>query len=146
MGINTFVASGNVGKDLEVRVTPNGKHIGSFPLPVKSGWGDNEKTSWVTCKMFGERVQKLAQYITKGTKLTVSGAFVMDEWENNGVKHSRPVILINDFEFGGGAHGQQQQQGGGYQQQQPARQQAPNRSAPQQMSEPDFDFDGDLDF
>lgn len=146
MAINIFTASGNVGSDMEVRQTPNGKAIGTFSLPVKSGWGENEKVSWVSCKMFGERAQKLAQHITKGTKLTVTGSFVLDEWENNGVKHSRPVVLVNDFEFGGAPQGQLSQ--GGYQQQksQQSAPQQPQGQAPQQQGGQDFDFDDDIPF
>lgn len=136
MAINIFTASGNVGSDMEIRFTPSQKAIGTFSLPVKSGWGENEKVSWVSCKMFGERAQKLAQYITKGTKLTVTGSFVLDEWENNGVKHSRPVILVNDFEFGDSPQGQSNQ--GGYQQQRTQQRATPNQP------EPNFEFDDSL--
>lgn len=160
MAINVFTASGNAGSDMEVRFTPNNKAIGSFSFPVKSGWGENEKVAWVTCKVFGERAQKLANHITKGTKLTITGSFTMDEWEKDGVKHSRPVILVNDFEFSGAQQGNQQQSQGqrqqpqGYQQQ--ARQQPQqqgnqqnnyrnngNQNNQSQMPEPDFDFDDD---
>lgn len=99
MSINVFVFSGNCGSDMEVRHTPNGKVIGSVNIPCKSGWGQNEKTAWITCKILGERAEKLAQYITKGTKVTVSGSFQMDEWEKDGVKHSRPVLIVNDIEW-----------------------------------------------
>lgn len=159
MAINVFTASGNVGADFEIRFTPAGKAIGSFPLPVKQGWGDNEKTSWVTCKMFGERAQKMESHITKGIKLTVSGSFVLDEWEHNGTKHSRPVIIVNDIDFGGskpqgqnqqqGSYGNNQQrpQGGSYQQ---APQQPQGGGQSQQkppMSEPDFDdYSDDIPF
>ena len=139
MAINIFTASGNVGSDMEVRTTQNGKHVGTFSLPVKSGWGENEKVSWVSCKMFGERAQKLAQHITKGTKLTITGSFVLDEWEKDGVKHSRPCVLVNDFDFGGSAQGQQQSQGG-YNQQRPQQNQQQQYSQPK----PDFEFDDDL--
>lgn len=152
MAINVFTVSGNVGSDMEVRQTPNGKFIGKFSMPVKSGWGENEKVSWVSCKMLGERAQKLAQHITKGTKLTVVGSFEMDEWEKDGVKHSRPVIIVNDFDFGGSAQGQQQRtknnQQGGYQNQQNSSQQ--QGSQPPNMNQgatpPDFDFDDNIPF
>ena len=140
MAINIFTASGNVGSDMEVRQTPNGKAIGTFSLPVKSGWGENEKVSWVSCKMFGERAQKLAQHITKGTKLTITGSFVLEEWEKDGVKHSRPVILVNDFEFGGSPQGQQSH--GGYQQQ--GNQQGGRQNAPQQQG--GYEFDDSIPF
>jgi single-strand DNA-binding protein len=145
MAINLFTVSGNVGSNMDVRTTPNGKHIGSFSMPVKSGWGENEKVSWVSCKMFGERAQKLAQHIVKGTKLTVTGSFEMDEWEKDGVKHSRPVIIVNDFDFGGSTQGQNNQQSGYQQQVQQNRPQQAQQQQPQQAA-PDFDFDETIPF
>ena len=97
--INLFVVSGNLGGDIDVRFTPSGKCIGTFSLPVKSGWGDNEKTSWVRCKFFGERADKLAPYLVKGAKVTVQGRFEMEEWEHDGVKHSMPCLLISDLDL-----------------------------------------------
>lgn len=95
--INLFVASGNLGKDIEVRFTPNGKCIGTFSLPVKSGWGDNEKTSWVRCKVLGNRAEKLQPYLLKGSLVTVTGRFELEEWEQNGTKHSIPCIVVDEI-------------------------------------------------
>ena len=152
MGINVFTASGRCGQDMDVRFTPNGKAIGQFNLPVETGFGDNKKTSWVTCKMFGERAEKLAQYVTKGAAVTVTGAFQLDEWEKDGVKHSRPCILVNDIQLPPQQQGGQQQQG--QQAQQPQRQQAPQNNGYQQArnqpmqqpqyNEPPMSFDDDL--
>ena len=154
MGINVFTASGRCGQDMEVRFTPNGKAIGQFNLPVETGFGDNKKTSWVTCKMFGERAEKLAQYVTKGAAVTVTGAFQLDEWEKDGVKHSRPCILVNDIQLPPQQQGGQQSQG--QQQQQPQRQQAPQNNGYQQArnqpmqqpqyNEPPADWDSDIPF
>lgn len=107
MAINTFTASGNLGKDCEVRYTPNGKGIASFSLPVKSGYGDHEKTSWVTCKLFGKKAEgTLPQYLTKGTKVTVTGAFVLEEWQGqDGQQNRMPVIIVNQLDFGGSNQG-----------------------------------------
>lgn len=145
MGINVFTVSGRCGSDMTVKYTANGKAIGDFSLPVETGFGDNKKTCWVSCKMFNERAEKLAQYIKKGSLVTVTGAFQMDEWEKDGVKHSRPVILVNDVQLPPMAHGD------GQQQRQPLPQQA--RQAPQQRqqsapayNEPPMDFDDDIPF
>lgn len=73
MAINTITVSGNVRKDAVLRVTPNGKPISSFSLPAKSGFGDNEKTYWLNCKMFGAMAEKLSTAIVKGAKVTVKG-------------------------------------------------------------------------
>ena len=127
MSINVFTASGNLGRDCEVFVTAAGKSIASFSLPVKSGWGENEKTNWVTCKMFGVKAEKLPQYLTKGKKITVSGSFELETWEKEGVKNSKPVIIVNDIDFGDSG------QGGGQQ------------STPAQQAAPD-DFDDQIPF
>lgn len=148
MAINVFTASGNCGNDFDLRFTPNNKAIGSFSLPVKQGWGDNQKTSWVTCKMFGERAQKLAEHITKGMKLTVTGEFVLEEWEHQGTKHSRPVIIVNSIDFGSSPNQQQSNQRpqgnqGGYSNQSGRPQSGSQQPKQPPMAEPDFDFDDD---
>nr|ELR5210101.1 single-stranded DNA-binding protein [Providencia rettgeri] len=136
MAINTITASGNLGKDCEQRWTPNGKAVASFNLPVKQGYGEHEKISWVICKMFGTKAEKLPEYLTKGTKVTVTGEFVMDEWTSqNGEKKSAPVIIVNQLDFGGNSN-----QAGS---QQPARQ--PQQSQPQAtQNQPPMDFDDDM--
>ena len=157
MALNVFTASGNIGKDCESRVTPAGKTIASFSLPVKSGYGENEKTSWVTCKLFGVKAEKLPQYLTKGTKVTVSGEFVLEQWEKDGVKHSMPCVIVNALDFGGSkAESGGGQQGGWGQpaaaqqapQQAPAqRQPAQRNAAPQQgYANPPMDFDDTIPF
>lgn len=109
MPINTITIAGNVGKDAVLRVTPNGKHIASFSLPAKSGFGDNEKTSWLQCKMFGAMAEKLSASILKGAKVTVTGEFVLEEWtKDDGTKVSTPTILVRDIDLPPKQNGQQQ--------------------------------------
>lgn len=100
MAINTITISGNVGKDAVLRVTPNGKHIASFPLPAKSGFGENEKTSWLNCKMFGAMAEKLSVAVVKGAKITVTGEFVIEEWtKQDGSQAQSPTILVRDIDL-----------------------------------------------
>lgn len=141
MGINVFTASGRCGQDMEVRYTNNGKAIGQFNLPVESGYGESKKTAWVTCKIFGERAEKIAQYIRKGSLVTVTGSFSLDEWEKDGVKHSRPCVLVNDVQLPPNTQQPQQQpsQRNQYQQQSQGMQ-------PQVYNEQPMDFDDDIPF
>ncbi|WP_108478609.1 single-stranded DNA-binding protein [Providencia alcalifaciens] len=138
MAINIFIVTANLGKDCELRWTSNSKPIATFSLPVKQGYGDHEKTSWVICKMFGPKAEKLPQYLTKGTKVTVTGEFVMEEWTSqSGEKKSAPVIIVDKIEFGSNSN----QVGS----QKPALQpQQPQQQAPQ--NEPPMDFDDDIPF
>ena len=145
MAINVFTASGNIGKDCESRTTPNGKIIAHFSLPVKQGYGDHEKTSWVTCKLFGAKAEKLPQYLTKGTKVTVVGEFVLEEWTGqDGTQNKMPTIIVNSIDFGGKQQGQQQQGGQGQPQRQ-ASQQQPQQQW-EQATPPMDDIDSDIPF
>ncbi|EUC96465.1 single-stranded DNA-binding protein, partial [Providencia alcalifaciens] len=126
MAINLFIVTAHLGKDCEQRWTPNGKAVASFSLPVKQGYGEHEKTSWVICKMFGVKAEKLPQYLTKGTKVTVTGEFVMEEWTTqNREKKSVPVIIVDKIEFGNNQAGSQQPARQPHQSQQQAPQNDP---------------------
>lgn len=143
MAINVITVSGNVGKDAVLRVTPNGKYIATFSLPAKSGFGDNEKTSWLNCKMFGAMAEKLSGAVLKGAKVTVCGEFVIEEWtRQDGSQAQTPTVLVRDIDLPPRSGAQPQQQ---------AAQQQASRSQPQQqrqapMSEPPMDFDDDIPF
>lgn len=142
MAINTIIVSGNVGKDAVLRVTPNGKHIASFSIPAKTGFGENEKTSWLNCKMFGAMAEKLSVAVVKGAKVTVSGEFVIEEWtRQDGSAAQTPTILVRDIDLPP-RNGQQQSQQSSSQ---PQRQQQ-QRAATPQASEPPMDFDDDIPF
>jgi single-strand DNA-binding protein len=99
MSINVMVFAGNVGGDMELRHTPNGKIIGAFNVAVNQGWGDNKKTSWVTCKMFNDRAEKIAPYIKKGMLVTVSGELLIDEWKKEEVKYTKVCCIVNDVQL-----------------------------------------------
>ena len=71
--VNILIATGNIGKDAEQRFTPGGDSIVTFSLPVKSGYGDKAKTSWVRCSMFGKRGESVLPYLLKGSLVGVSG-------------------------------------------------------------------------
>ena len=107
--MNVLIFTGNCGSDMEVRHTPNGKVIGSVPVACKSGWGDNEKTTWVTCKVFGEkRVPALSNLLKKGAPVTVQGEFSLDTWEHEGKNYSKACLVINDIKVH--SSGQQESQ------------------------------------
>ncbi|CAK8739147.1 Single-stranded DNA-binding protein [Sodalis praecaptivus] len=100
MSINVVIFSGNLGNDCVTRSTPNGKVIATFSLPVKPGYGEHEKVTWVQCRMFGARAEKLPRYLTKRTKVTVTGQFVLESWTaKDGTEKSTPVVIVNEIDF-----------------------------------------------
>lgn len=89
----------------------------------------------------------------------MSGEFVLEQWEKDGVKHSMPCVLVNSLDFGGSkadSGGGQQQGGWGQpaaatQQQAPAnRQQAPQNQTPATQqhgyANPPIDYQDDIPF
>lgn len=76
-----LTAVGRVGKDAEIRTTASGQTVTGFSLAVNTGWGDNEQTRWLDCSMWGSRGEKIADYIRKGSMLTVVGEMGQREYE-----------------------------------------------------------------
>lgn len=65
--------AGYLGKDAVLRSTPSGHSVLNFSVGVSVGFGDQKKTLWVACALWGERAEKLEQYLTKGQAVSVSG-------------------------------------------------------------------------
>lgn len=80
--MNVGIFAGRVGKDAVVRHTQAGKPVLGFSVAVDVYAGGGEKeTLWVDCSMWGERGEKVAQYVTKGSNVTVSGRISLDSYE-----------------------------------------------------------------
>ena len=79
--MNNATFAGRLGRDAEIRHTQSGQSVTSFALAVDEYAGKGEKkTLWVDCSWWGERGEKLAQYLTKGSPLTVSGQVGVREY------------------------------------------------------------------
>lgn len=103
--INTVVIAGRTTKDPEIKVTPSGNAILSFSLAVndtkKNAQGEWEEiANFFDCVLFGERAERIAQYITKGSKLTINGRLHQDRWQaQDGTNRSRVSIIVQDIEL-----------------------------------------------
>jgi single-strand DNA-binding protein len=90
---------GRVGKDAEVRATPNGKPVTGWTIAVDSGFGDNKKTTWIARTLWGERGPKIAGYIHKGDKIGVSGELSTREYEYQGTKRTSVELNVREVEL-----------------------------------------------
>lgn len=101
--MNIFTATANLGRDAEVRHTATGTAIASFPIAISSGYGDNKKTTWVRCSLFGKRAEGgLIQYLKKGTQVAVSGEISLNEYERDGQQRSSLELRVNEIDLIGG--------------------------------------------
>ncbi|MEL7966335.1 single-stranded DNA-binding protein [Vreelandella neptunia] len=103
-GLNECKFIGNVGQDPEIRFTPSGTAVANLSLAVSEKWKDRqsgavqEKTEWVRLVAFNKTAEIIQQYVTKGSKLYVSGKMQTRKWQDqNGQDKYSTEIIINDL-------------------------------------------------
>lgn len=79
--MNILTITGNLGKDARTNKA-GGTTVANFSVAVRSGYGDNEKTIWVDCSLWGKQAEsKLVDYLVKGQQVAVSGEMGTKEHE-----------------------------------------------------------------
>lgn len=99
--MNNITIAGPLGKDAESRFLPDGSAVASFS--VADSQGRDKPTIWWNCSLFGKRAESLAQYLTKGQAVTVSGTITEREYTNrDGIKVKAMDIRVADVALQGG--------------------------------------------
>ncbi len=118
-GFSKVILAGNLTRDPETRVTPNGATVVSSAVAVnrtyKDAGGNNvENVSFFDFSAFGKLGETIAKYAKKGDGILLSGRLEQRSWEdkNGGGKRSRVEVIVDDFNFMGGGNGGQN--GGSY--------------------------------
>lgn len=106
--MQNIVIAGRIGRDAETRTAGDGTVTG-FTVAVDVRQGREKTTNWWRVSLWGNRGEKLAQYLTKGASVTVSGEFSLSEYDG------KPQLNIraNDVALQGGGGERQQPRGGG---------------------------------
>ena len=93
--MNICIFDGFIGKDAETRFLPSGMAVTEWPMAVTSGYGERRETTWLRCKKF--KAEGLAQYLTKGVKITVQGELSNREYEDReGNKRMSLELVVRD--------------------------------------------------
>ena len=71
--MNQATFAGRLGRDSELRHTGAGTAVLGFSLAVDQHRKGEKTTLWIDCSIWGDRAEKLAQYLTKGTCIAVAG-------------------------------------------------------------------------
>jgi single-strand DNA-binding protein len=145
-GINHLTFGGNLARDPELRVTPNGTAICNFSVANNRTWkdesgADRSDVTFLDCEAWGKTGEIIQKFFVKGSPIIVWGRVKMDQWEDktSGQKRSKLKLTINfpsgGFDFcGKTGEGSSSSDNGNQQQERhtpPAeRQQQPNRNAP----------------
>jgi single-strand DNA-binding protein len=111
--MKNITIAGNIGKDAVVRAAGD-SNVASWPVAVDDGFGQNKRTIWFDCSMWGGRGEKLAPHLTKGSKVAVSGEFSTREHDGK----TYMTVRVSDVTLQGGGQGGQGDGGhrGGYDQ------------------------------
>lgn len=142
--MNNWNFTGNLGKDAESRYTPSGDAVVQFSVGIKSGYGDKATTTWARCAMWGKRGEAVAQYLTKGQLVGISGEVTLREFtDKDGQKRSALEVRVNDLTLLGSKRDGEQSAP----RNESALAQNQQRSGPTPQSEGSFsDFEDDAPF
>ena len=107
-GFNKVTLMGNLTRDPELRTTPNGQSVASFSLAVNRTWRNangeqQEAVDYIDCNAWGKAGEIITQYMQKGRPRLVSGRLQQRSWEQDGQKRSKVEVVVEDFNFVGGA-------------------------------------------
>ena len=73
--------AGGITRDAVTRTTQQGDKVTGFSVAVSEGFGDSKRTLYFDCSLWGNRGEKLAGYLTKGSRVAVSGDLSTREHE-----------------------------------------------------------------
>ena len=99
--INTCTFTGRLATDPDVRQTRDGKTVARFRVAVAGYKRDD--VSFLDFEAWGKTAETLAQYRHKGDTVGVTAHAVVDQWDKDGVKHSRVKFVVDSLPLGAGS-------------------------------------------
>lgn len=112
--MQTITIAGKLGRDAETRTTQGGDSVCSFSVAVDQRNGRDKTTNWWRVSLWGKRGDALAQYLTKGSNVTVSGEFSLSEYEGKPQLNIRAnEIALQGGKSEGGERSEPRQQSNG---------------------------------
>jgi len=104
-GETTITVIGNLTGDPELRFTPSGQAVANFTVASTPRVFDKAKNEWVDgdtlfmrCSIWREAAESVAESLTKGTRVIVTGQLVQRSYEKDGEK--RTVVELKADEVG----------------------------------------------
>ena len=87
MAFSKAMIIGNLGRDPEMRYTPNGRPVTEFSVAVNQSTKNQqtgewvEATDWFRVTVWGDRAERTAEQFRKGNRVFVEGRFRTREYE-----------------------------------------------------------------
>lgn len=108
MSFNKIIVIGNLGRDPELRYTPQGNAVCNFSVATSEKKRDKagemqEITTWFRVTTWNKQAENASKYLTKGRPIYVEGRLRIEEWTDRDGKN-RYTLEVNatDLQFLGG--------------------------------------------
>ena len=118
--VNKVILLGNLGKDPEVKYTPQGTAVARFSLATNERYKDKsdqwqDRTEWHNIVCWARLAEIAGEYLKKGRSVYIEGRIRTDSWEDkqSGEKKYKTEIVANDLVLLGGRQGGEEGCGGG---------------------------------
>jgi single-strand DNA-binding protein len=145
-GFSAAQIKGTLGRDPEVKSTPNGTRVANFSVAVERGYGEKVSTDWHNVVAWKDLADFCEKYLKKGKSVYVTGELQVRSWDDktSGQKRYITEIKADRIEFadsGESKPGGQQRQSTA----QPRQQAAPQARATSQADDA-FDDGSEIPF
>ena len=93
---------GNLGRDPEMRYTPNGRPVTEFSVAVNQSTKNQqtgewvEATDWFRVTVWGDRAERTAEQLRKGNRVFVEGRFRTREYDARDGQHRVSLEITAD--------------------------------------------------
>ena len=105
MSFNKIILVGNLGRDPELRYTPQGTPVCSFTMATNERRRDRagetqDSTTWFRVTLWGRQAETASQYLTKGRPVYIEGRLRMEEWtDKDGRVRNTLEVHATDMQF-----------------------------------------------
>jgi single-strand DNA-binding protein len=100
--LNRAMVIGRLGRDPEIRYTPDGRAVVNFSLATSDKWKDKqtgelkERTEWHRIVAFGRLAEICGEYLSKGRQIFIEGRLRTRSWEKDGItRYTTEIEAIN---------------------------------------------------
>ena len=105
MSFNKIIIIGNLGRDPELRYTPQGNAVCNFSLATNEKRKDKsgelqDITTWFRITLWGKQAENASKYLTKGSPVYVEGRLRVEEWtDRDGGQRYTLEVQASDMQF-----------------------------------------------
>ena len=120
--VNKVILIGNLGKDPELKYTPQGTAVAKFSLATNERFKDKsgewqDRTEWHNITCWARLAEIAGEYLKKGRTVYIEGSLRTDSWDDKqtGQKKYMTNIVANDLVLLSGGPREGGEGGGGFQ-------------------------------